>query len=72
MVLTVKFPSGSFFDQPLPKADVVLMGHILHDWDLEVTRMLLRKAYDAVPEGGAFVVYETVIDANVRRTFLAL
>jgi hypothetical protein len=58
----VKFLSGSFFDQPLPNADVVMMGHILHDWDLEVKRMLVRKAYEALPEGGAFVVYESMID----------
>jgi hypothetical protein len=58
----VKFAPGSFFDQPLPKADVVLMGHILHDWNLEIKRMLIRKAYDAVPQGGAYVVYETIID----------
>ena len=39
----VKFQPGSFFDQPIPKADVVMMGHILHDWDLETKRMLVRK-----------------------------
>ena len=58
----VKFQAGSFFDQPLPKADVVLMGHILHDWNLEVKQMLVRKAYEALPEGGAFVAYESIID----------
>lgn len=39
-----------------------MMGHILHDWDLEIKRMLIRKAYEAVPEGGAFIVYECIID----------
>ncbi len=58
----VKFQPGSFFDEPLPKADVVMMGHILHDWNLEIKRMLIRKAYEALPEGGAFVVYESIID----------
>ncbi len=58
----VKFQAGSFFDQPLPKADVVMMGHILHDWNLEVKQMLVRKAYEALPEGGAFVAYESIID----------
>jgi len=58
----VKFAPGSFFDQPLPKADVVMMGHILHDWDLEVKRMLIRKAYEALPDGGAYIVYEAIID----------
>jgi len=58
----VKFVSGSFMDKPLPKGDVVMMGHILHDWNLEVKRMLVRKAYEALPEGGAYIVYEAIID----------
>ena len=40
---------GSFFDQPLPTADAIMMGHILHDWDLETKRMLVRKAREALP-----------------------
>ncbi|NNE93475.1 MAG: methyltransferase [Verrucomicrobiales bacterium] len=58
----LRFEAGSFFDDPLPKADVVLYGHILHDWDLEEKRHLLKVAYDAVPEGGAVVVYDSIID----------
>lgn len=58
----VAFRPGSFFDSPLPKADVVMMGHILHDWNLDEKKSLVRKAYDAVPEGGALVVYESIID----------
>jgi hypothetical protein len=58
----VKFSPGSFMDQPLPKADVVMMGHILHDWNLEMKRVLVRKAYEALPEGGAYIVYESIID----------
>jgi len=58
----VRFAPGSFFNDPLPPADVVIMGHILHDWDLDTKKMLVAKAYDAVPSGGAFVVYESIID----------
>ena len=58
----VKFAPGSFFDHPLPKADVVMMGHILHDWDLQVKQMLVRKAFEALPEGGAFIAYDSIID----------
>ena len=58
----VKFVPGSFMDQPLPKADVVMMGHILHDWNLETKRMLVRKAYEVLPGGGAYIVYESIID----------
>lgn len=56
------FAGGSFFTDALPKADVVLMGHILHDWDLETKKMLLKKSYEALPDGGAVVVYESIID----------
>lgn len=58
----LRFVPGSFFDGPIPQADVVMMGHILHDWDLPTKRMLIQKAYEAIPEGGAFIVYETIID----------
>ena len=58
----LKFQPGSFFDHPLPKADVVMMGHILHDWNLEAKQMLVRKAYEALAEGGAFIAYESIID----------
>ncbi|MCB1062763.1 MAG: methyltransferase [Verrucomicrobiae bacterium] len=60
----VSFVGGSFFENPLPKADVVLFGHILHDWNLEQKRHLLSMAYDALPEGGAVVVYDAIIDDN--------
>ena len=42
------------------------MGHILHDWNLEEKKMLLRKAYEALPEGGAVLVYEAIIDDERR------
>ena len=63
----VRFQSGSFFTDPLPKADVVTMGHILHDWDIDEKRLLIRRAYEALPEGGAFIVYDALIDDD-RRT----
>lgn len=56
------FTSGDFFADPIPAADVVTMGHVLHDWDLDHKRILIGKAYDALPEGGALIVYEAIID----------
>ena len=58
----VRFQPGGFFSDPLPKVDVIMMGHILHDWNLEEKRMLIRKAYDALPSGGAFIAYDALID----------
>ena len=68
----VSFAAGSFFDQPLPKADVVMMGHILHDWDLPTKQMLVRRAFDAVPSGGAFIVYESIIDDDRSKNAFGL
>jgi hypothetical protein len=68
----LSFVPGSFFTQDLPKADVVLMGHILHDWDLPTKRMLIKKAFDAVPAGGALVVYESIIDDDRSKNAFGL
>jgi hypothetical protein len=68
----VSFVPGSFFDQDLPKADVVLMGHILHDWDLPTKKMLIRKAFEAIPAGGALVVYEAIIDDDRSKNAFGL
>lgn len=68
----VRFAGGSFFTDPLPHADVILMGHILHDWDLDQKRMLLRKAYEALPPGGAVVIYDAMIDDHRRSNAFGL
>lgn len=62
----VTVASGSFFEDPLPRADVITMGLILHDWNLERKMHLIRAAYDALPEGGAFIAIENLID-DARR-----
>lgn len=58
----LRFHPGNFFNDPLPKCDVIIMGHILHDWNLDEKMMLLRKAYDALPAHGAVIVHEALID----------
>jgi hypothetical protein len=64
------FRHGDFFKDPLPNVDVITMGHILHDWNLETKEMLIRKAYEAVPQGGALIVYESIIDdGRCQNTF---
>jgi hypothetical protein len=68
----LRFVAGSFFEQPLPKADLILMGHILHDWGLDDKRMLIRKACEAVPEGGALIVYESIIDDDRSKNVFGL
>jgi SAM-dependent methyltransferase len=56
------FHGGDFFTDPLPGADVLIMGRILHNWDLPTKKLLLEKAYQALPPGGALIVYDPLID----------
>src|SRR5690349_13362921 len=63
----LRFTAGDFFADPLPRADVLIMGHILHDWNAEQKHLLLKKAYEALPDGGALIVYDAIIDDD-RRT----
>jgi hypothetical protein len=64
------FVAGDFFSHPLPAADVLIMGRVLHNWDLSRKRMLLEKALAALPAGGALIVYERLID-DARRESVA-
>jgi hypothetical protein len=68
----LRFQTGDFFNEPLPSADVITMGHILHDWNLDEKRMLLGKAYQALPEGGALIVFEALIDDERRQNAFGL
>lgn len=68
----LKFYPGDFFREALPSADVLTMGMILHDWDTEQKRELLRKAYEALPTGGALLVYEFLIDDERRKNLAGL
>jgi len=68
----VKFAAGNFFEEALPKVDVIMMGHILHDWNLEEKKMLIRKSYEALPKGGAFIAYDSIIDDDRSKNAFGL
>ncbi len=68
----LQFAGGNFFENPLPKVDVITMGHILHDWNLDEKKMLIRKAYEAVPAGGALIAYDAVIDDDRSKNTFGL
>jgi len=63
---------GDFFVDPLPQADVITMGMILHDWNLEQKKQLIKAVYDALPEGGAYIVIENIIDDARRENAFGL
>jgi hypothetical protein len=68
----VRFQPGNFFLDPMPAADVIMMGHILHDWNADEKRILIRKAYDALPEGGALIAYDSIIDDDRKKNAFGL
>jgi hypothetical protein len=68
----VRFQPGNFFTDPLPRVDVIMMGHILHDWNLEEKKTLIRKAYEALPAGGAYIAYDAIIDDDRSRNAFGL
>ena len=62
----LSFTAGDFFNDPLPQADVLVMGQLLHGFDLDQRRLLLQKAHTALPDGGALIVYDSIIDDERR------
>jgi precorrin-6B methylase 2 len=62
----LRFHPGDFFKDPLPTADVMVIGRVLHNWDLATKTMLLKKAHDALPPNGTLIVYERLIDDERR------
>jgi hypothetical protein len=68
----VTVQSGDFFKDPLPEADVISMGNILHDWDESQKKELIKKAFKAITPGGMFVAIEFVIDDARRKNTMGL
>ena len=68
----LKFYPGDFFKDPLPAADVIIMGHILHDWNLEEKKALIAKVFATLPKGGAFIIHEAIIDNDRRKNSFGL
>jgi hypothetical protein len=68
----VSTAAGDFFADPLPQADVICMGNILHDWNLDGKLHLIRSAYQSLPEGGALIAIENIIDDDRRQNAFGL
>ncbi|MGN6395839.1 MAG: methyltransferase [Mucilaginibacter sp.] len=63
----IKVMGGDFLKDLLPKADLITMGNILHGMDEETKQQLVKKVYDTLPEGGAFMAIENIIDNDRRQ-----
>jgi hypothetical protein len=68
----LRFYAGDFFKESLPTADVLVMGQILHDWNLQLKRQLLAKAHAALPQGGALIAYDRMVDDGRRENAAGL
>jgi SAM-dependent methyltransferase len=71
----LSFHGGSFFTDPLPSADIVTMGHVLHDWDAEQREFLIKKAFQSVNPGGVLLVYDRMLeraDSRVENLVISL
>jgi hypothetical protein len=68
----IKTASGDFFKDEFPKADIITMSLILHDWNEEDKQVLIKKAYDALPNNGALIVIENIIDNQRSQNLFGL
>lgn len=68
----ISIASGDFFKDEIPKADIITMGNILHDWGLEDKKMLVKKAFNALPKGGKLVIIENIIDDDRKENAFGL
>ncbi len=68
----VEIVSGDFFEDDLPKADIITMGNVLHDWDEDQKKALIAKAYASLNDGGVFIAVENIIDDARRKNAFGL
>ncbi len=66
------FQAGDFFRDPLPRADAIILGHVLHNWPLDTRRALIRSAFEAANPGGALLIYDSMLDEDQPRMGNAL
>ncbi len=68
----IKAVAGDFFSDDMPNAELITMCNVLHDWGLNDKKMLISKAYRALPENGTLVVIENVIDNERNKNAFGL
>ena len=60
----IEIIAGDFFEDDLPQADLYALGRILHDWSDDKIDFLLRKILQHLPEGGALLVAEKLLNED--------
>lgn len=56
---------GNFFKDDFPSHFAgILFSNILHDWPIETAKFLLKKAYNALPDGGRIYINEILLNEN--------
>lgn len=68
----IRWQAADIWTSPFPPTDVIVLGHMLHGWGPERKKILLQKAYEAVPEDGAVIVYDAIIDDERRENAFGL
>jgi O-methyltransferase domain/Dimerisation domain len=68
----LSFQGGDFLIEALPKAEVLVMGHILHGFGLADKLALLTRVHETLPDGGAVIVYDSIIDDERRENAFGL
>jgi acetylserotonin N-methyltransferase len=58
----IQLVAGDFFTDSLPEADLFALGRIVHDWEESKIRRLLRAVYERLPQGGALLVAEKLLN----------
>lgn len=58
----IETAGGNFFERFPGDHDVHLLSMILHDWDEAKNRALLRRSFEALPDGGAVIISELLVN----------
>jgi acetylserotonin O-methyltransferase len=53
--------AGDFFTDPLPEADLYVLGRILHDWPADKITLLLENIFNSLLSGGAVLIAEKLL-----------
>ena len=60
----IEVVAGDFFEDELPAADLYYVGRILHDWTEAKIERLLGRVFARLPEGGALLIGEKLLEED--------